>query len=133
LNLGNDPVVKAAKQAQQSSTAPVQVTGATSTRNEGTTMADKEDATKNAEQTLLTLEQLSQTLEVMTCVVDRLKTHLTRQMSLNAELFHDEEKLKKAQDAERAEASKKLQQESFVVEITQREIEEGTKGKKVVH
>ncbi len=89
-------------------------------------MADKEDATKNAEQTLLTLEQLSQTLEVMTCVVDR-------QMSLNAELFQDEEKLKKAQDAERAEQAKKLQQESFVVEITQREIEEGVKGKKVVH
>jgi regulator of replication initiation timing len=96
-------------------------------------MADKEDVNKNAEQTLLTLEQLAQTLEVMTCVVDRLKTHLTRQMSLNAELFQDEEKLKKAQDAERAEASKKLQQESFVVEITQREIEEGAKGKKVVH
>jgi regulator of replication initiation timing len=97
-------------------------------------MADKEDVNKNAEQTLLTLEQLAQTLEVMTCVVDRLKTHLTRQMSLNAELFQDEEKLKKAQDAERAEASKKLQQESFVVEITQREMEEGvSKGKKVVH
>ena len=41
--------------------------------------------------------------------------------------------VKKAQDAERAEASKKLQQESFVVEITQREIEEGAKNKKVVH
>jgi hypothetical protein len=96
-------------------------------------MAEKEDLNKNAEQTLLTLEQLSQTLEVMTCVVDRLKTHLTRQMSLNAELFQDEEKLRKAQDAERAEQAKRLQQESFVVEITQREIEEGTKGKKVVH
>lgn len=96
-------------------------------------MAEKEDLNKNAEQTLLTLEQLSQTLEVMTCVVDRLKTHLTRQMSLNAELFQDEEKLRKAQDAERAEQAKRLQQESFVVEITQREIEEGAKGKKVVH
>lgn len=96
-------------------------------------MAEKEDLNKNAEQTLLTLEQLSQTLEVMTCVVDRLKTHLTRQMSLNAELFQDEEKLRKAQDAERAEQAKRLQQESFVVEITQREIEEGAKGKKIVH
>jgi regulator of replication initiation timing len=96
-------------------------------------MAEKEDLNKNAEQTLLTLEQLSQTLEVMTCVVDRLKTHLTRQMSLNAELFQDEDKLRKAQEEERAVQAKRLQQESFVVEITQREIEEGTKGKKVVH
>jgi regulator of replication initiation timing len=96
-------------------------------------VADKQDIEKNSEQTLHTLEQLSQTLDVMSCVVDRLKQHLTRQMSLNAELFHDEEKVRKAQEAERAEQAKKLQQESFVVEITQREIEEGAKGKKVVH
>jgi hypothetical protein len=96
-------------------------------------MADKQDVKKNEEQTLMTLEQLSQTLEVMTHVVDRLKTHLTRQMSLNAELFQDEEKVRKAEAEQRAEAAKKLQQESFVVEITQREMEEGTKGKKVVH
>jgi hypothetical protein len=54
-------------------------------------------------------------------------------MSLNAELFHDEEKLRKAEAEQRAESVKKLQQESFVVEITQRDMEEGTKGKKVVH
>ncbi len=96
-------------------------------------MADKQAVEKNSEQTLMTLEQLSQTLEVMTHVVDRLKTHLTRQMSLNAELFHDEEKLRKAEAEQRAESVKKLQQESFVVEITQRDMEEGTKGKKVVH
>ncbi|MFN0002812.1 MAG: hypothetical protein ACKVOF_08450 [Pseudohongiellaceae bacterium] len=96
-------------------------------------MADKQEVEKNSEQTLMTLEQLSQTLEVMTHVVDRLKTHLTRQMSLNAELFHDEEKLRKAEAEQRAESVKKLQQESFVVEITQRDMEEGTKGKKVVH
>lgn len=96
-------------------------------------MAEKQDIEKNAEQTLITLEQLSQTLEVMTHVVDRLKTHLTRQMSLNAELFSDEEKLRKAQEEERAESAKQLKKESFVVEITQKEIEEGVKGKKVVH
>ncbi|MDR0781020.1 MAG: hypothetical protein LBF16_10060 [Pseudomonadales bacterium] len=96
-------------------------------------MADKQALAQNAEQALMTLEQLSQTLEVMTCVVDRLKNHLTRQLSLNAELFQDEEKLRKAQEAERAEAATRLQQESFVVEITQREMEEGGKRKKVVH
>ena len=96
-------------------------------------MADKEEVQKNSEQTLMTLEQLSQTLEVMTCVVDRLKSHLTRQLSLNAELFNDEAKVAKAEAEARALASKQLQQESFVVEITQRELEEGAKGKKVVH
>jgi len=98
-------------------------------------MADekKNDLEQNSEQTLMTLEQLSQTLEVMTCVVDRLKTHLIRQMSLNAELFQDEEKLRKAQAEDRAKESKRLQQESFVVEITQQELVEGPQGKKVVH
>ena len=96
-------------------------------------MADQKDIEQNSEQTLLTLEQLSQTLEVMTCVVDRLKSHLTRQMSLNAELFQDEERLRQAEAEERAEKSKQLKKESVVVEITQQELEEGIKGKKVVH
>jgi regulator of replication initiation timing len=94
-------------------------------------MSDKKDVEKNAEQTLITLEQLSQTLEVMSHVVERLKQHMTRQMSLNAELFQDEEKLRKAEAEERAEASRKLQQKSFVVEITQQELEEGLDGKTV--
>ena len=96
-------------------------------------MADKKDVEKNSEQTLITLDQLSQTLEVMSCVVDRLKQHLTRQMSLNAEMFQDEAKVAKAEAEERVEASKKLQQESFVVEISQKELEEGSDPNKVVH
>lgn len=100
-------------------------------------MTDRNDAGKeasqNAEQTLMTLDQLSQTLEVMTAVVDRLKSHLNRQLSLTQELFNDEEKLRKAEAEERAEKSRRLQQESFVVEITQKELETGAKGKKVVH
>ena len=95
-------------------------------------MSDKSDVELNSEQTLITLEQLSQTLEVMPHVVDRLKLHLNRQMSLNAELFQDEEKLRKAEAEERAEASKKLQEKSFVVEITQQELDEGSDSK-VVH
>jgi hypothetical protein len=91
------------------------------------------EASQNAEQTLLTLEQLSQTLEVMSAVVDRLKGHLTRQLSLTEELFNDEEKLRKAEAEQRADSARKLQQESFVVEITQKELEASNKGKKVVH
>ena len=60
-------------------------------------MTDKKEVEQNAEQTLITLDQLSQTLEVMSHVVDRLKQHLSRQLSLNAELFQDEENLKKAE------------------------------------
>ena len=93
----------------------------------------EKEASQNAEQTLLTLEQLAQTLEVMTAVVDRLKGHLTRQLSLTQELFNDEEKLRKAEAEQRAEQSRRLQQESFVVEISQKELEAGVKGKKVVH
>jgi len=96
-------------------------------------MADKKDVEQNAEQTLITLDQLSQTLEVMTCVVDRLKSHLTRQMSLNAEMFEDDAKVEKAEAEERAQASKQLQQESFVVEISQKELEESSDPNKIVH
>lgn len=95
-------------------------------------MTDKKEVEENAEQTLITLDQLSQTLEVMSHVVDRLKQHLTRQLSLNSELFQDEESLKKAEAEERAAASKKLKEKSFVVEITQQELEEGS-DKKTVH
>ena len=96
-------------------------------------MADKKDVEQNAEQTLITLDQLSQTLEVMTCVVDRLKQHLTRQLSLNAEMFDDKTKVEKAEAEERANAARQLQQESFVVEISQKELEEGSDPNKITH
>jgi hypothetical protein len=92
---------------------------------EENTMTDKHDAEQNAEQTLITLDQLSQTLEVMSCVVERLKQHLDRQLSLTAELFEDEQKVLEAEQRERKESAKQLQQDSFVVEITHREMEEG--------
>ena len=95
-------------------------------------MSDKSDVEQNSEQTLITLEQLSQTLGVMTHVVDKLKQHLNRQMSLNAELFQDEEKLRKEEAKERLEAIKKLQEKSFVVEITQQELKDGS-DTKIVH
>ncbi|MEI7950773.1 MAG: hypothetical protein WCI66_11135 [Gammaproteobacteria bacterium] len=91
------------------------------------------EASQNAEQTLMTLDQLSQTLEVMSAVVDRLKSHLNRQLSLTQELFNDEEKVRKAEAEQRADSARKLQQESFVVEITQKELESSSKGKKVIH
>jgi hypothetical protein len=47
-------------------------------------MSDKEKLDKNyssdPERTLITLEQLSQTIDVMTSVVDRLRQHLSEQL-----------------------------------------------------
>lgn len=88
-------------------------------------MRNKQNTSKNEEQTLITLDQLSQTLEVMTCVIERLKQHLTRQISLNTELFRDEESVAVAEQEARSQESRRLQQESFIVEITQEEMEEG--------
>lgn len=89
-------------------------------------MADKQDAEQNAEQTLITLDQLSQTLDVMSCVVDRLKQHLNRQLSLTTELFEDEQAVLEAEKHAQADGAKQLQKEGFVVEITHQELEDGT-------
>ena len=47
-------------------------------------MSDEEKSTKHyessPEKTLITLEQLSQTIEVMTSVVNRLRQHLSEQL-----------------------------------------------------
>ena len=88
-------------------------------------MADKHDAEQNAEQTMITLEQLSQTLEVMSCVVDRLKQHLDRQLSLTAEMFEDEQEVLEAELLDQQAGSQQLHNESYIVEITHRELEEG--------
>ena len=92
-------------------------------------MADKHDAEHNAEQTRLTLEQLSQTLEVMSHVVERLRQHLDRQLSLTAELFGDEDRLRAEALKERRAGAEKLREESLVVEISHRELEEGSDHK----
>ncbi|MDT8399599.1 MAG: hypothetical protein RQ899_13390 [Pseudomonadales bacterium] len=88
-------------------------------------MTNKEEAAKNAEQTLISLDQLSQTLEVMTCVVDRLKHHLTRQLCYHSDLFPDDKQGRAAENAEFAKNSRRLREESLIVEITQQEMEDG--------
>lgn len=88
-------------------------------------MAGKQDVDKNAEQTLLTLDQLSQTLALMTNVVDRLKQQVTRQVSLNAELFNDRKQVEDAEREDQARGARTLREQSFVVEISQQELEDG--------
>ncbi|NKB31512.1 MAG: hypothetical protein GKR91_00220 [Pseudomonadales bacterium] len=101
------------------------------------------------ERTLITLEQLSQTIEVMTSVVNRLRQHLSEQLKAQLEEQQqaqlDEEEaqaLAAAKQAEQPEtkedqkqASSKQQndRESFVVEIRQQENDPVRKNTKTLH
>lgn len=53
-------------------------------------MSNGKNTDNSAEQHLMTLDQLSQTIEVMTGVVSRLKRHLNMQLLHNPALTHDE-------------------------------------------
>lgn len=94
-------------------------------------MADKDDMRHHGEQTLLTLEQLSQTLTVMSHVVDRLKHHVERQLSLTQEMFQDDLATLEAELQDAAQLSDVLEKESVVVEINQRLLEDN--GDPTVH
>ena len=95
-------------------------------------MSDNKFTENDPERTLITLDQLSQTIEVMTSVVNRLRQHLSQQISAKQEL----EQLHKEQERQ-AEADKLAtqdrKQESFVVEITQPEMDSDTKDDKTYH
>ena len=88
-------------------------------------MADNQESDKNLEQTLHTLDQLNHTLQAMASLVERLTLHINRQLSFNAELFQDQEQREALEREERARASRELEEESFVVEISQAELEDG--------
>ncbi len=96
-------------------------------------MSDKKSSDNDPEKALMTLDQLSQTIEVMTNVVNRLKRHLTRQLSLTEELFDDEKKLLQKENDSYEKNSRELQQESFVVEITQQELENENGEEPILH
>ena len=107
-------------------------------------MKDKKYADDDPERTLVTLDQLSQTIEVMTSVVNRLRRHLSDQIKAQLE---EQEKLNStsaatvdASNAPEAEVTKSAdskpgddRRESFVVEINQQEIEPVRKSPKVLH
>lgn len=117
-------------------------------------LADK-DVENDPERTLITLDQLSQTIEVMTSVVNRLRRHLSEQ--LKAQIAEQAELEKLAASAASAEGiestasatnpestdsqikvSGKVSEsaqarERFVVEITQQETDPDRKSNKVLH
>lgn len=105
-------------------------------------MSEEKHSDNDPEKTLLTLDQLSQTIEVMTSVVNRLRQHLSEQLQAQAEARAAEleqqlaaesvaeatepkpNKEKPNADAEQSNLSSaetNRNNESFVVEIKQQE------------
>ena len=100
------------------------------------------------ERTLITLEQLSQTIEVMTSVVNRLRQHLSEQLKAQieeqqqakleeeraqTEAKHNEQAQNSENKQEAGSQQQENQRESFVVEIRQQENEPVRKNTKILH
>ena len=116
-------------------------------------MSEKKYADDDPERTLVTLDQLSQTIEVMTSVVNRLRRHLSdqimaqleSQMEAQEELeasaaaqtdCHDSSEGNAANEAKQStgnEQHRENKRESFVVEISQQEVEPARKSTKILH
>lgn len=123
-------------------------------------MSEEKTSENDPERTLLTLDQLSQTIEVMTSVVNRLRQHLSEQLKAQAEtqqLAREEEKVLRdieseaapqeaaaaaaadaQQDAQIAtgdtkQAKSEGSKESFVVEIRQQDPTPARKNNKTLH
>ncbi len=105
-------------------------------------MSEEKPTENDPERTLLTLDQLSQTIEVMTSVVNRLRQHLSEQLKAQAAAQKEEEERRAAAEAAIAEKSKSASstatdkvenKESFVVEIKQQEADPVRKSTKTLH
>ena len=103
-------------------------------------MTDEEKLNKHydgsPEKTLITLEQLSQTIEVMTSVVNRLRQHLNEQLE-KQNLKKQKELSSNSEDINNgSEAEPKLHNErraKTVIEISQQESTLPRKTEKVIH
>jgi phage tail tape-measure protein len=117
-------------------------------------MSEDKHTENDPERTLVTLEQLSQTIEVMTSVVNRLRQHLSEQLQAQ---MSNQEAAAQEQQAEQELVSNKVteseakapvydevlraqkqeqqqqQRESFVVEIRQQDPEPVRKNNKTLH
>ena len=103
-------------------------------------MSDKEKLDKNyssdPERTLITLEQLSQTIDVMTSVVDRLRQHLSEQLKnqIEARLLRDSNETAPVTEAQKELEDAIMQkEESCVVEIRQQDPTPVRKPSKTLH
>jgi len=106
-------------------------------------MSEKKYADDDPERTLVTLDQLSQTIEVMTSVVNRLRRHLSDQIKSQIEAQEELETLAALQiespvqtsngEKSEQELPRDRERENFVVEISQQEVEPTRKSTKVLH
>ena len=104
-------------------------------------MSDEEQSNKHLdndhERTLITLEQLSQTIEVMTSVVNRLRQHLSEQLKHQIETQHQtkfaEERITNEAQPRKMNVSPHKKHENFVVEIRQQEKIPARKPPKILH
>ena len=110
-------------------------------------MSEKKYADDDPERTLVTLDQLSQTIEAMTSVVNRLRRHLSDQIKAQLETREEIEALAALQyespvqtaasesngEESEQELARDQERESFVVEISQQEIEPTRKSTKILH
>ena len=96
------------------------------------------------ERTLITLEQLSQTIEVMTSVVNRLRQHLSEQLNAQIEAQQqtnvnqgkNQMEVKQpgsSENKQEAVSKQKKERESFVVEIRQQENDPVRKNTKTLY
>jgi hypothetical protein len=86
------------------------------------------------ERTLVTLDQLSQTIEVMTSVVNRLRRHLNEQIKAQIDAQEALESVAKNPKGKQNESkSSKDKRESFVIEISQEEVDSHGSNGKTLH
>ncbi len=93
-------------------------------------MSNSKHTENDPERTLITLDQLSQTIEVMTSVVNRLRQHLSEQV-LAKKIA--QQPATDAEDDAQSLGSASPAQDSFVIEITQHEQQPKAKDDKVLH
>ena len=103
-------------------------------------MSDKDKLDKNyssdPERTLITLEQLSQTIDVMTSVVDRLRQHLSEQLKsqIKAQQLKDSNETAPVTEAQKEIEDAIMQkEENCVVEIRQQDPTRARQPSKTLH
>ncbi len=99
-------------------------------------MSEKKYSANDPERTLITLDQLSQTIEVMTSVVNRLRQHLSEQISVRKEI-EARDQAREEEDSAHEEVLKPAARErkpSAVVEVSKPEPErEESPDQKTLH
>lgn len=102
-------------------------------------MSEDNYSENDPEKTLITLDQLSQTIEVMTSVVNRLREHLSEQIKAQV-LKTSSESEGQQQPVEAKNQTGKLKtensaekKESVIVEISQQDTSSVRKNPKVLH